>query len=72
MTLFKRGRTYTSYVSIEGIRHARALHTGSRRIAEQLDRQHRDELTLRQFQLPQFNPSVTFRRSTPSSLPKET
>ena len=60
MSLFKRGGTYTSFVWIDGVRHARALHTGSRRIAEQLDRQHRDELIARQFQLPQFNPSVTF------------
>jgi hypothetical protein len=49
MSLFKRGGKYTSFIWIDGIRHARALHTGSRQIAAQLDRQHRDELTLRQF-----------------------
>lgn len=60
MSLFKRGGTYTSYVWLNGIRYPRALHTGNKRIAEQLDRQHRDELVERQFQLPQFNPSLTF------------
>jgi len=60
MSLFKRGNTYTSFVWRNGVRHARALHTSNRRIAEQLDRQHRDELIEREFQQPQFNPSLTF------------
>ena len=60
MSLFKRGGTYTSFVWLNGVRHARALHTGNKRIAEQLDRQHRDELIERQFQQPQFNPNMTF------------
>jgi hypothetical protein len=50
----------TSFVWRNGIRHARALHTSNRRLAEQLDRQHRDELIEREFQQPQFNPSLTF------------
>jgi integrase len=60
MSLFKRGGTYTSFVWVDGVRYSRALHTGNKRIAEQLDRQHKDELVQKQFQLPQFNPGMTF------------
>jgi integrase len=60
MTLFKRGGTYTSLVWQDGVRYSRALHTGNKRMAEQLDRQHKDELFEKQFQLPQFNPGMTF------------
>ena len=60
MALYKRGGTYTSFVWIEGVRHIRALHTGKKRLAEPLDRQHKDELTERQYQMPQFNPTMTF------------
>jgi integrase len=60
MSLFKRGGTYTSFVYLHGVRHARALHTGNRRLAEQLDRQHKDELIERVFQHDDFNPAMTF------------
>ena len=60
MSLYKRGRTYTSFVWMDGVRHIRALHTGNKRMAEQLDRQHKDEIFERQFRPAQFNPAMTF------------
>jgi len=60
MALHKRGGTFTSYVWVDGVRYTRALHTGNKRLAETLDRQHKDELVERQYQMPQFNPGMTF------------
>jgi len=56
--IYKRGKTYTSYIWQDGVRHTRALHTGNKRTAEQLDQQFKEELRQREFQLPQFNPSM--------------
>jgi len=60
MALYKRGGTYTSMVWVDGVRYIRALHTGNKRLADTLDRQHKEELIERQYQMPQFNPSMTF------------
>lgn len=60
MSLFQRGGTYTSYVWFDGVRHTRALHTGNRKLAERLDRRHRDDLIESQFQSVEFNPAMTF------------
>jgi integrase len=62
MSLYKRGGTYTSFVWRDGVRHIRALHTGNKRIAEQLDRQHQDEVFEQQYHQPQFEPSMTFAK----------
>jgi integrase len=62
MSLYKRGGTYTSFVWREGVRHIRALHTGNKRIAEQLDRQHQDEIFDQKFHQPQFEPTMTFSK----------
>jgi len=60
MALFKRGGTFTSYVWMAGVRHSKALHTGNRRMAEQLDRQHKEGLLMRQYQAPKLNPEMEF------------
>lgn len=62
MSIWKRGNVYWSYVWQNGIRHARSTGTASRRIAEQIDRKFADELNLRQHQLPQFDPEMSFEQ----------
>ena len=42
--LFKRGGTYTAYVTIDGIRHSRATGTGNKKLAEQIGRKFEEEL----------------------------
>jgi integrase len=51
-------------VSIDGVRYRKTTGTANRRIAEQIDRKHHDELVSRQNQLGQFNPSMTFGELT--------
>lgn len=60
MTLFKRGGIYWSYVFQDGVRHARSTKTGNRRLAEQLDQRHKEELALRSARLPEFKPQMKF------------
>jgi hypothetical protein len=60
MTLYKRGNVYWSYVSVDGVRHARSTETGNRRLAEQIDQKHREELRLRDVLSPEFKPEMTF------------
>jgi integrase len=60
VTLFKRGGTYWSYVYQEGVRHARSTKTGNRRIAEQIDQKHKEELALRSAQLTDLKPQMKF------------
>jgi len=60
MSLLKRGDTYTSMVWVDGVRYYRALHTGSKRIAERLDHEHKEEINQRQYQQPQFDPEMSF------------
>jgi integrase len=59
MTLYKRGNVYWSYVSVDGVRHARSTETGNRRWAEQIDQKHREELRLRDVLSPEFKPDMT-------------
>jgi integrase len=60
VTLYKRGNVYWSYVSVDGVRHARSTETGNRRWAEQIDQKHREELRLRDALSPEFKPDMTF------------
>lgn len=59
MTLYKRGSVYWSYVWVDGVRHATSTKTGNRRLAEQIDQRHREELRLKE-QCPDLNPDMRF------------
>lgn len=60
MALWKRNGIYESHISVDGIRYRRSTGTSNRRLAEQLDRKHHDELLIRQNHLGQFNPTMPF------------
>jgi integrase len=62
--LYKRGGVYWSYVYVDGVRHARSTETGNRRLAEQIDQKHREELRLRDVLSPEFRPEMTFAELT--------
>lgn len=46
MALYKRGRVYWAYVYSDGVRHAKSTGTGNLRIAEQINREFKEELEL--------------------------
>jgi integrase len=58
--LYKRGGVYWSYIWVDGVRHARSTETGNRRLAEQIDQKHREELRLKAVLAPEFKPDMTF------------
>lgn len=60
MTLFKRGKIWWAYVTVNGVRHAKSTETSNRRLAERVDQDYRDELRVRRFQPPEFNPEMLF------------
>jgi integrase len=60
VSLYKRGGVFWSYVWLDGVRHARSTKTGNRRLAEQIDQKHREELHLRATQCPELNPEMLF------------
>lgn len=60
MALYKRGGIYWSYVFQDGVRHARSTKTGNRRLAEQIDQKHKEELVLRSAQLTELKPQMKF------------
>ena len=60
MSLFKRGNVYWSYVWEDGIRHARSTGTSNRRLAEQIDQKHKEEIRLKSAQLPDLKPRMLF------------
>jgi integrase len=60
VSLFKRGNVYWSYVWEDGIRHARSTGTNNRRLAEQIDQKHKDEVLLKSAQLPDLKPKMLF------------
>jgi integrase len=60
VTLYKRGRVYWSYVYSDGIRHAKSTGTGNVRIAEQVDRQFKEELELARLGMRIPTPDMTF------------
>jgi integrase len=60
VTLYKRGAVYWSYVWVDGVRYARTTKTGNRRLAEQIDQKHGEELRLRNTQCPELNPDMRF------------
>lgn len=60
MSLFKRGNVYWSYVWEDGVRHARSTETSNRRLAEQIDQKHKDEVRLKSTQFPDLKPKMLF------------
>jgi integrase len=60
VSLYKRGGVYWSYVYVDGVRHARSTETGNRRLAEQIDQKHREELRLKAVLAPEFKPEMRF------------
>lgn len=56
---------------MEGVRYRKSTGTANRRLAEQIDRNHKDELLARQNHLAQFNPSMTFGELTAKFLAEE-
>jgi integrase len=64
MTLFRRGNVWWSYVWVRGVRHGKSTKTANRRLAEEVDRDHKHELTFVREQAPQLNPEMTFAQLT--------
>lgn len=60
MSLYRRGRTFWSYVWIDGIRHSKSTGTTNRRQAELIDREHKDELNRARHQIVEPAPMMTF------------
>jgi integrase len=60
MTLFRRGTVWWSYVWVKGVRHGKSTKTSNRRLAEEVDREHKHELSFVRQQAPQLNPEMTF------------
>jgi integrase len=60
MTLWKRGRFYSSYIWMNGIRYVKATGTANRRQAELIDQRFREELNLRRNQIIEPKPDMTF------------
>ncbi len=60
MSLYRRGRTYWTYIWVEGIRHSKSTGTTSRREAEGIERQFREELNRRRHQIQKASPYMTF------------
>jgi len=60
VTLYKRGGVFWSYVSRDGVRYARSTKTSNRRLAEQIDLRHKDELLLKSAQLTELKPQMKF------------
>lgn len=64
MTLFRRGNVWWSYVWVRGVRHGKSTKTANRRLAEQVDRDHKHELTFVREQAPQLDLQMTFAALT--------
>jgi len=60
VSLWKRGGIWWTYVWVDGIRHAKSTGTGSKRIAEKVDEQFKDELTLARLGMSVPHPEMAF------------
>jgi integrase len=60
VSLYKRGRTFTSYIWINGIRYSKATNTSNRREALAIEQLFREELNRRRHQLVEPMPEMTF------------
>lgn len=60
MSLYKRGRTFWTYLWVNGVRHAKSTGTSSRREAQDIEREFRHELNRKRHQLVEPIPEMTF------------
>jgi integrase len=60
VSLYRRGRTYWSYIWIDGIRHSKSTGTSNRRQAEAIEQQFKEELNRRRHQIHEPTPEMTF------------
>ncbi len=60
MSLYKRGNVWWSFISMDGIRHTRSTGTGNRQKAERIDRQFREDLNLKRYQVKEPKPELAF------------
>ena len=60
MSLYKRGNVYWTYVWVDGIRHQKSTETGNRRLAEDVERNFKDELRVARFLPAQPKPEMKF------------
>jgi integrase len=61
MTLYRRGKVWWSYVWVRGVRYSKSTQTSNRRLAEEVDRNHKHELTFVREQAPQLKPEMLFQ-----------
>ena len=60
MTLYRRGNIWWSYVSVRGVRYGKSTKTANRRLAEEVDREHKHELTFTSGPRSQLDPEMPF------------
>jgi integrase len=60
MTLYRRGKVWWSYVWVKGVRHSKSTKTSNRRLAEEVDREHKHEQSFVREQAPQLQPDMSF------------
>ena len=60
MSLYKRGKVWWSFVNVDGVRYPKSTGTSNRRIAEKLDAEHKEELTLARLGMRIPVPEMTF------------
>jgi integrase len=60
VSLYRRGRTYWTYIWVEGIRHSKSTGTTNRREAEGIERQFREELNRQRHQIREATPDMAF------------
>jgi integrase len=60
VSLYKRGRTFWTYLWVDGVRHAKSTGTAHRREAQDIEREFRQELNRKRHQLVQPMPEMTF------------
>jgi integrase len=64
VTLWKRGHVWWSYVYVKGVRHAKSTGTSNLRIAQKIDRDFKEELTLASLGMRVPQPEMTFGEVT--------
>jgi len=57
--LWKRGNTWWSYITINGVRHQQSTGTSNKRQAEQVELRLKQELNEKRFQIVQYDPHLT-------------
>jgi integrase len=64
MSLWKRGKVYWSFITLDGIRYAQSTGTGNQRLAERIEQRFKDELNLKRHQVVEPTPQMTFGELT--------